>query len=216
MTTGTFLALGLAMLSSNGLQMLGTIVASAAWVVGSFISTGNLIFVPDVNTTTTPGIYLGTTKLLALSGSTTAPNSVGFDSTNTQAACIKYGVNFVDCYQEVPFTNTGASFGAGTYYNVASITKPYSGSGGITRVVVNCGAQPIATNVSVDQVSSLTSSGTYFLSRVAIGSGAIKAFSGTGGVLWRMNTPYIKVTASAKVGASHCVLQVRSFGSNRR
>lgn len=154
------------------------------------------------------------------SGTTLTAGGGRFQATNlADAACRKsLGGNYYSCFQEVAFTNTGSCVTSGCAtkaYTVATITKPYTGSGGLERIVVNCGAQPVATNVFVDQsTTASTTSGAGFFNRVAISSGAIKTFSGTGGTLWRMNTPIIKVTAAARVGASHCVLQVNSFGSN--
>lgn len=215
MGTGfTYIALALAYLSSAGTATLGTIIASAAWVVGSIIVPGNIFLLPDSNTTTSPGIYVGTTKVLSLSGSTTTPSSIIYDTTNSQAACTKYGPNFIDCYQEAVFTSTGGCVSGGCAtrsYNVASITKPFSGSGSIKKVLVSCDNQGKAVQIDVGQVAATTQSGNTMINNASIGSGILLSFGTGGGFRWNEPTPNLKVSASSTVGPHQaCLLQVWS------
>ncbi len=192
-------------------SMVATIMSSSAWVPGSQIIQGNQFF--DTTNNPNPGVYVNTVKVLAFTGSVSSINALVFDSSNGQPLCTKYGANFIDCYQRAVFTNTGGSVGAGTYYNVASITKPYAGSGSIRDVLVTCAnSQGKATNVSVDQVTLTTNSGTGIFNKKAIGSGAYMSY-GSGGVMWRKDKPFIKASTSTTAGIHQaCQLEVWSSG----
>ena len=199
-------------------NMVATIMALAAWLPGSAILQGNLFF--DSTNNLNPGIYVNNVKTLSFTGSSNTPLGLSFDTSNSQAACLKYGNNFYDCYQESTFISTGSCVAGGCAvksYNVASVTKPYSGSGSIKKVLVTCDKQPVATRVDVDQVSATTGSGVGFMNDVAIGSGVTVAYGSGGGILWRENRPVVKVSASARVagsaGVSECQLQVWSSGT---
>lgn len=151
------------------------------------------------------------------SGTTVAAGGGRFQATNlADAACLKStNGNYYDCYQEVAFTNTGGCVAGGCNtrsYNVASITKPYAGSGTVREVQTACGTQgAVATNVSVGFVSATTASASTVLSRRTTGSGAIQK-NGSGSFVWGNALPILKVSAAAKVGTNNCYLKVWSSG----
>lgn len=201
--------------------MVASIIALSAWLPGSQILQGNLFF--DTTNNGNPGIYVNTVKLLAFTGSTTTPNAVTFDSTNSQAACQKYGSRHFDCYQQVVFTATGGCVagGCGTKsYNVASVTKPYTGSGVIKRVEVTCDNQGKATTIDVGQVAAVTASGSEIMADKLIGSGTLFSRAGFGNTLlaiasgatvWSETTPFLKVSSNSTVGPHQaCLLSVWS------
>lgn len=152
----------------------------------------------------------GTAEITTASGVTVTAGGGRFQVTNlADAACRKdTSGRYYDCYQTATFTNTGASVGT-HYYNVASITKPYTGSGIIKLVQVSCDLQPVSTVVSIDQLASTTGCGTTLINKRTIGSGTVIAFS-TGSTVWAENKPYVKVSARARVGATQCLLTVIS------
>lgn len=195
--------------------MTPVIMALSTWVAGSQILQGNLFF--DTTTNPNPGIFVNTVKVMAFTGSTTAPSALSFDSTNSQPGCVKYGNNFIDCYQEAVFTSTGGCVAGGCAtksYSVASVTKPFSGSGSVKKIITSCDRQGKAATIDVDQVSATTASGAGFMNNVSIGSGSLAGYGSGGGILWREDKPIIKVSASSTVGPHQaCLLQVWSSGT---
>lgn len=150
-----------------------------------------------------------------------------FQATNLADAACRKSTNgrYYDCYQEAVFTNTGGCVAGGCStrsYNVASITKPFSGTGVIKRTDVTCGDdQGVATAITVGTVSATTSSGSNVLFRKNIGSGAtISTITGntasalmaySGAIVWTELNNKLKVSASAKVGAhQQCIIGVWS------
>lgn len=193
---------------------VATIMGLSAWIPGSQIIQGNLFF--DTTTNPTPSMYVNSTKVLSFTGSVSAPSGLVFDSTNSQAACTKYGNRYIDCYQQVTFTNTGACVagGCGTKsYHVASITKPYSGSGVIKRIEATCGDNPgISSTLYGAQVATAsTASGNNLITKKTIGSGAVVVYS-TGSVVWAETTPDIRLYAGTRIGTGNaeCLLSVWS------
>ncbi len=153
---------------------------------------------------------VGTAAATSYSGSTLTGGGGTFIATNSaDAACRKNTVTgkYYDCHQEAVFTNTGASTGA-KYYNVASITKPFTGSGITKMVQVACGrTQTVSARISVDQLANTTTSGTAILNHKLIGSGTYVLSTSVGATnsgssVWGNATPNIKVSASAAVGPS--------------
>lgn len=215
MSKFTSIALGIALLTTTGLAAYESVRQSAP--SGSQIITGNQYFITDPNTTLNPGLYVNSIKLLTFTGSATTKNAIGFDSTYSQPACFKYGTRHVDCYQQVTLTaGTGACVAAGCTgasgksYHVASITKPYTGSGVIRRVEITCdGHAPSSTLYAAQVATSSTISGTNIFGVKTVGSGAVLVNS-TGSIVWSKSTPDIRVYTGKKITQTECLLAVWS------
>lgn len=208
----TFLTnLALGVLTST----VATIMGLSAWLPGSQIIQGNLFF--DSTNNANPGLYINSLKILGFTGSASVPSALVFDSSNSQAACRDYGGRLIDCYQQVAFTNTGACLaagctGAGKSYHVASITKPYSGSGVIKRVDVTCDDLGVSSTLYAAQVTAAsTISGTNVLTKKTIGSGSV-VISSTGSLVWAEGTPAIRVYAGTRLGtkSDQCAIGIWS------
>ena len=194
---------------------VATITALSTFIAGSAIMQGNLFF--DTTNNANPGIYVNTVKVLSFTGSSTAASGFSFDSTNSQAACLKYGATATDCYQQQVFTaGTGACVAAGCTgasgksYHAVSITKPYSGSGVIKRVEVTCdGHNPSTTLYAAQVATASTVSGNNILGIKTVSSGSL-VVSSTGGLLWAEATPDIRVFLGKKSTNSQCLFRVWS------
>lgn len=157
---------------------------------------------------------VGTQEVTTASGSTVTAGGGRFQATNlAEAKCLKDdNGRYYDCYQEAPFTATGGCVagGCGTKsYNVASITKPFTGSGVIRNTQVTCDNVGLSTAISVGQVAATTSSGVGIFRKVTISSGSLLG-TNSGNVIWNETTPIIKVSASANVNSDKCLLAVWS------
>lgn len=200
--------------------MVAQIITLATWITGSVIIPGNIFL--DTTNNATPDILLNQQAAITFQADGDVEFGSGdlvFNSTRNTAMCTKTsGGNFIECYQEDVFTGTGGGFGTASYYNVASIEQPYVASGAITRVGIDCDGQPVTANVSVGLVAATTSSGTDFINKYSVSSGATKYWTGSGATKpWYNATPYIKASASADLAqddsSSNCLLRVWSFGT---
>lgn len=158
---------------------------------------------------------VGTQEVTTASGSTVTAGGGTFRATNlSDAACRKdTSGRYYDCYQKVVLTNSGGCVAAGCgskSYNPGAITKPYTGSGVIRTVTVSCDGQPVATTLSVGQVSALTASSSSVWLRKGVASGSL-LINSTGAHLWSETTPYIKASAAVALGAgTNCLMTVVS------
>lgn len=164
-------------------------------------------------------VTTGTNSAATQSGSTVTAGGGTFQGTNlADAACRKDSTTgrYYDCYQDSTLTDTGSCVAGGCAtkgYVVASIQKPYSGSGVIKRIEFTCDGQGKAGRLWVNQGASATAatSGSSLtnLAGVTFGSGATVVFS-TGSVRWSETTPYLNLYSGVDVGSSGCLFSVDS------
>lgn len=199
------LALGISALSATGLQTLGTIVASAAWVAGSIIIPGNVILIPDANTTTTPSIYVGTKQ-------TYIPRAGGLDfiTNGTQSGVVLKTGN-VTAYQTFPVACT--STGGLTKYPTCIASSPFSTSGALIDVAVDCGLTNVNMLMSGSFVksNSATSFGAAVLKNVTVGSGSLKNRMSQSGaqLIWNpADKIRITTTTASPNTAANCTMWV--------
>ena len=198
-------------------HVIGAAVYAAASVLPGSAVLSNIFF--DSSIDATPAIYYNTTEIAAptASGFSLTSGNLDFGTTNSKA-CTTYGTSsFTECYQETAFTATGASAGT-KYYDVASILSPYTGTGTLKRVHVECPEPRVTANISVGIVTATTSSGTGILDRDAAGTGSVivwQSSTGSGANLpiWRVGQ-YVKVSSSARFYSNaQCLLRVWSTGT---
>ena len=158
----------------------------------------------------------GTQEVTTASGSTVTAGGGTFQATNlANAACRKDTLGrYYDCYQVAQLTNTGACVGpcSDKSYHVASITKPFTGSGTIRRIEVSCDHVGVSSTLYASQVAtSSTASGNNILTKKTIGSGA-SIVSSTGSNVWAEATPDLRVFAGTRLGvnSSKCIVSVVS------
>lgn len=161
------------------------------------------------------------------SGATvTIAGGLGSFTSLKDASCQKYGSNYVECYQEEVFTGTGGSKTATTYYDVASILSPYTSSGSLREVRVECDKANISSNISIGVTTATTGSGNELIDRDSMGTGVYlkwSALTGSGTTygstaanktpsFWPPNT-YVKLSSSSTFRSnSQCILRVWSSG----
>jgi hypothetical protein len=156
----------------------------------------------------------GTQEVTTASGSSVTAGGGRYIATNLADAACRKDINgrYYDCYQSITLTNTGGCVAGGCStrsYNVASLTKPFAGTGVIRRVDVTCDNQPVNTTTTVGQVTATTASGNGIWIRRSILSGATLVY-GTGSQQWLETTPILKLSAGARVGVSQCLFSVTS------
>lgn len=196
MTVLTQLALGLMSLSVTGQTMLGSIVASANWVVGSLIVSGNIFLLPDSNTTTTNKMFVGTQETLGISAS-----GLNFVTNGSQSGAVvkdndtvAFATRTVTCTATGGNVKVGAGAAAGAKYNTCIAANPLSTTGSIQSVSLMISAGPVvAAGFDCGFVKGLVSgTGTSFtnLGNIASGTGLTFTF-GTGSLQWN-SVDYIK------------------------
>lgn len=195
MTVFSYLALALSSLSSTGTATLGTIVASAAWVVGSIIVPGNIFLLPDANTTTTNKVYVGAQETLGI-----APSGLNFVTNGSQSGAVvkdngtvAYATRIVTCTGTGGNVKVGAGAAAGAKYDTCIIPPLLSTTGAIQRLDLMVSASPSVVGIDCGFVKGLVSgTGTSFtnLGNMATATGLTLTFS-TGSLQWN-SLDYIK------------------------
>jgi len=184
----TALAVGINALSTAGYATFGTIVASATFIAGSFITTGHQFILPDANTTTTPSIYYEgvTNKILAY----------------TQTGTVQY-VGSLARAKETYTTCT--STGGLTNYSTCWLPSPLSTTGSLLEASLECGNVPqsLAGDVSF-KINRLSASGTALtnLNNITAGSGALEVSDFATEVAWNPAEGLSFSTLTDPLGAS--------------
>lgn len=187
-------------------------VFSATVVAAATIGSG---FVAYFNGNT---YQAGTQEVTTASGSTVTAGGGAFQATNLAgAACLKdTSGRYRDCYQKSTLTNTGACVAGGCAtkaYVVASIPKPFTGTGVIKNVDVTCDGQGRSGRIWINQGATATAatSGSSLLNLAGptISSGSSIVFS-TGSTRWSELTPFLNLYAGVDVDVSGCLFSVTS------
>lgn len=160
----------------------------------------------------------GTHEVTTASGATVTAGGGAFQATNLGNAACRKSTNglYYDCYQETFATATGGCVSGGCStrsYNVASITKPFTGSGTIQRVQYDCRTNGISRATTIGTVSATTASGNDLINRVAVNSGATTVTNDSGTTVWGNVKPIIKVSTPGSIQTNQCILRVWSNGN---
>ncbi len=189
MTVFSYLALALSSLSSAGLSTLGSIVASASWVVGSIIVPGNVFLLPDSNTTTTSKVFVGAQETLNItaSGLNFVTNGSQSGVTLKDNGTVRYASHTVTC------TATG---GLAKYDTCISpqFSKFGIGSGVLVAEMssLEIGNSPISVGIDCGVVKATsTASGSSLVNNYQTATGSIVRFT-TGATVVVNGADYIK------------------------
>jgi hypothetical protein len=171
MTVFTYLALALSYLSSTGLSTLGTIVASASWVVGSFIIPGNIFLLPDANTTTTNKVFIGAQEAFQI-----ATGGISFSTNGTQTGVVvkdngntAFGSFTINCIG----TGGNVKVNNEAKYDTCFGRLPLTSTGVITAVSMEFAATPVAVGIDCGLVTAANNgTGTVLLNNVQATTGS--------------------------------------------
>lgn len=210
MTVFSYLALALSSLSSTGMSTLGTIIASAAWVVGSVIIPGNVFLLPDANTTTTSKVYVGAQETLNITAS-----GLGFITNGSQT-----GVTLKDGTTTVLWSRTLACTATGglAKYPTCYVPNPFGSTGALVNVSHECGN--VGTNLTmsggfVTSTTTAVSSAFPTMNDFTAGTGSFVAFNvraTSGSVLeWKPGEAIKFQTITTLPSTSDCAVHVEAY-----
>lgn len=190
---------------------LSTLVVSAAAIAASVVGSYQLYISGNTYVT-------GTANAVASSGGTLTYGGGIASNTNlgTASCTLSSDGTYVNCYQSVVATATGGCLAAGCTsrsYNVASITKPYTGSGTIRHAEFNCRKSGISRAYTIGTVAATTASGNDIANRVTVNSGSTTLTNNSGSQVWGNVKPILKVSTSASIQSNQCMLRVWSSGN---
>lgn len=191
-------------------SMVASIMALSSWIAGSSILQGNLFF--DTTNNTNPGIYVNTTKVMALTGA-----GLSFQTTGTQTGVVLKSGNTTELQiWDTACTNTGGL----TKYPTCYVPNPFGSTGALVAANLECGNTNADLRMSGGLVKSRTQAvGTIFdafgnMNDMVIGTGTTKrAAVNTGATLTDWNgADGIKIQlATLPAGGIDCKVHVSAY-----
>ncbi len=218
----TTLALVASSLSFAGQILFSQITQSTLFVNGSALISGNMFWLPDSSTTTTNTEYVGLTPIVQH-----LTSGYNFLTNGTQSGVSLQidGLSRSTLGRGFPCTSTGGTNGLGGYYSTCVVPAPYSSTGAVTAISLECGGTKVSIAalsggfLKTASVANRTAGSAVFTLQPPIfninktvGTGAMQRY-GSGQILWNPKDSFLLQTSTVipKTTGVDCKVFMNSF-----